>query len=627
MPIITGPNNKTRLNDTDIQAIKDMIRGSLESHMVTYTSEDEYLQYAPVRANAPKTSRIIAQEFAKTMASLDATIDAAAKGSSSVNAVDLIKQIYSDMGSNILSALNDNDLTEPEMDHALSWLRDLGTKEILHAADRAMLPRDTDEGYEKTVSGFTLPTEPMEGIENIGDYNPNRDRVQVLYEARSGNSGTLAHKVEDSMEQLKSVKPGDEMGRKYYEMQLKESLTGNSGIHAGGEMARIFSAELMAKDKISFGDLYNAFSGLNRAARGNDPLGGKFRGTGIMAGTLNGVGSGIAPEAVYKTMSQIADAMNQIKQTKDEALRKTQALHLAAFAYSMTISEHAFGDANGRTCRLFADTILQTFGLPPHTPDPEMLTVAKTIGGTPIDFKKAADIVYNGVKMSDQLLKAEHERLKQNDKESDRLDMRATQLEDSVRKLAEEAKQRLTALEGMTKKGHHDSGEYKAMRDALKKASELDPTKISMSSVEQALDAIDSTSKEYERTHKGLFKANRGYGADRLKLAKDNQKFVEFRRELLKSYTKEFSKFTIISYLHPGMNGPAAKQANTNQKKVNLAELEQEENKNKKQAAPKKRRNTVAGTNKTKENNRTKDNTKDNQIKPKSMSKDTNMTM
>ncbi len=604
MPIIKGRNDKAQLNDTDIRAIKDMIRGSLESHIVNYTSETAYLFEAPERANAMKTSRIITEEFNKAIASLDQRIDDAAKGSASVNGVDLIKQIYSDVEKNILSALVQSDLTQSEGEYALNWLIDLGTKEIIEAGNRSITPQNTDEGYEKTVSGFTLPTEPMEGIEDIGDYNPNRDRVQVLYEARSGNSGTLEVKVEDRLEELNQVPAGDTQRREYSEKNLKESLMANTGIHAGGEMARIYSAELMAKDKISFGDLYNAFSGLNQTARIGDPQGGKLRGHGIMAGRLSGVGTFIAQEDVYKTLSQIADGMNQIKQTKDEALRKTQAIKLAAFAYTMTISEHVFGDGNGRTCRLFADTILQTFGLPPHTPEPEMLTVAKTIGREPIDFNKAADILYDGVKKSDQLLKSERELQKQSPEEAKRLDKDATQLEISVKKLAEEAKKRLTDLEGMSKKGHKNGKEYEAMHDALKRASELDTSKDSLSTVDRVLDDIERTSKEYERTHTGMFKATKGYGADRLKLSKDNQKFVEFRRNVLKGYSGEFSKFIIIGALHPDMKRPPANDTNSKQRKVSLSDLENEENKNsKKKEASGRRRNTIAGSKVSKDKN------------------------
>ncbi len=92
----------------------------------------------------------------------------------------------------------------------------------------------------------------------------------------------------------------------------------------------------------------------------------------ISAGRIEGVGTFTAPKALYKTLSTIADSMNKIKKTQNEALRKTQAIQLAGFAYAVTLSEHVFMDANGRTCRLFADTILQTFELPPHTPLPDM---------------------------------------------------------------------------------------------------------------------------------------------------------------------------------------------------------------------------------------------------------------
>ena len=114
------------------------------------------------------------------------------------------------------------------------------------------------------------------------------------------------------------------------------------------------------------------------------------------------------PVNVYKTLSQIADGINQIKKVEDPALRKTRAIQLAAFSYQMLVSEHVFADANGRTGRLFADTILQTFGLPPHTPVKDKVKLVHTMG-EPMDFNAGADTFFEGIRKSDRILREERE--------------------------------------------------------------------------------------------------------------------------------------------------------------------------------------------------------------------------
>lgn len=104
-------------------------------------------------------------------------------------------------------------------------------------------------------------------------------------------------------------------------------------------------------------------------------------------------------------MSTIADYMNRIKKTSDPALQKTQAIQLAAFTYQMTLSEHLFDDANGRTCRLMSDVILQSFGLPPHTPSKEELSLCRTVDEHALDFEKGTEVFMKGVQLSDKVVK------------------------------------------------------------------------------------------------------------------------------------------------------------------------------------------------------------------------------
>ena len=62
---------------------------------------------------------------------------------------------------------------------------------------------------------------------------------------------------------------------------------------------------------------------------------------------------------------------------------------------------------------MFADSILQTFGLPPHTPSKEETEIIKTIGTGKMDFNKGAEVFLKGVQKSDLELKKDPEIAKQ----------------------------------------------------------------------------------------------------------------------------------------------------------------------------------------------------------------------
>jgi hypothetical protein len=57
--------------------------------------------------------------------------------------------------------------------------------------------------------------------------------------------------------------------------------------------------------------------------------------------------------------------MDEFMAWLESAGRDADPLELAALAYQKLVSIHPFADANGRTCRLVADIILQRGGLPP----------------------------------------------------------------------------------------------------------------------------------------------------------------------------------------------------------------------------------------------------------------------
>ena len=101
-----------------------------------------------------------------------------------------------------------------------------------------------------------------------------------------------------------------------------------------------------------------------------------------------------------------------------------------------------------------------------------------------------------------------------------------------VAMIADEAKEKLAALEKMTKQGHKDGKEYIAMHDALKTVSELDPSNASLERLDQVLGKLEGASATYGTTHSGWFKATKGYGEDRLNMSKSLKAMaVNARRE------------------------------------------------------------------------------------------------
>ena len=575
------------LNNNDIQALKDMIRSSLEAHRDYY--QNDYQKQTSTNVTISKG--MLTEVFNDALNGLDTRIDTEAGKKSSVNAEDIINGIFSDVSNKLIDVAESDILEYKEKRSVKSFILDTMSKEIRDYLNKKVPIRDTDEGYSITESSFHLATEPMEGIEDIAEYNPNSGRVQVLYDGRSGNSGTLESKVEDRQREFNEIPEENKEAKKIAQDNLNEALQSTAGLRAGGESARIHSAGLMNKKSVSFGDLYNVISDLNKQARLGDPDGGRLRPVGVSAGEINGVGTFVTSKALFKTLNTIADNINEIKKTGDEALRKTQAIQLASFAYNMTLSEHVFNDANGRTCRLFADTILQSFGLPPHIPQEDLRNNSKTMGNN-IDFDKGARAFLQGIRQSDKILKEEKERIRQLPEGKEQLNAQVTSLEESVKKLAQEAKTKLNELDSITKKGHNNGQEYTDMYNALKEVSELNPSKNNIDSVEEAISKLQEYSKVYESTHTGLFKGRSGFGLARKNISKDLQKLASFRKDVVTGFAKDLDKNTVISNLHPEGMSAGKKVNNTDLKSV--IKIEKSKNPDLKAGSTRKRSNSVS---------------------------------
>lgn len=269
-------------------------------------------------------------------------------------------------------------------DFQYGTLRRTGAVEGMEEGD-FVNERNTREAYQRTEDAYHIAEQALPGVENIAEYDPSKQKGEELLVPRMGNSGTLdPNEPENTPKTIAKAKKGFENA---------------------AEVARKGAVALRkTKGDIGFSDLFGIFTNLNKAARPNDKNGGKLRGRYIQAGRLFGVDSGKVGEQAYRTFSLIADRMNAIKKLPDRDLQKTQAIQLASFAQQMTISEHMFSDGNGRSCRLLADTILQTFGLPPHSPQEEQMHISKTMGEQ-MDFDVGANMMLNAVQRSDAKIK------------------------------------------------------------------------------------------------------------------------------------------------------------------------------------------------------------------------------
>lgn len=162
------------------------------------------------------------------------------------------------------------------------------------------------------------------------------------------------------------------------------------------ELTSAKAMELSGKENITATDIYNTFLETNSFIRKYDvaKTGKRFNGSDVNN-----------PAIMYETMNFIADNMNRINKIEDSALRKSQGLQLAAFAYSVANDSRFFKDGNSRTGSLMADTILKSYGLPAHVPQENELQSDYHLTG----YDMLKDELVKGVKEVDMKVKAEAE--------------------------------------------------------------------------------------------------------------------------------------------------------------------------------------------------------------------------
>lgn len=147
-----------------------------------------------------------------------------------------------------------------------------------------------------------------------------------------------------------------------------ETVQGNTGnvaldnTRAAYEMARGWNT---AGKPLTFAQVQE----LNAAMR--DGFSTRFGGAGGTLRTMQVVTptSGGAERIVYpKSSAMTAESLKldaYLKDISSRPLTRSQAITAAADVHSFIVQNHMFGDANGRTARMMADTILMRNGLPP----------------------------------------------------------------------------------------------------------------------------------------------------------------------------------------------------------------------------------------------------------------------
>lgn len=117
---------------------------------------------------------------------------------------------------------------------------------------------------------------------------------------------------------------------------------------------------------LTFQDI-QSLNGTLRAGTGNPTLGGapgQLRNWQVVAPTNGGTERNVFPSS-RAMPGEAAKLDAYLKEVTSRPLTRAQAITAAADVHSFIAQNHMFGDANGRTARMAADTILMRNGLPP----------------------------------------------------------------------------------------------------------------------------------------------------------------------------------------------------------------------------------------------------------------------
>lgn len=149
--------------------------------------------------------------------------------------------------------------------------------------------------------------------------------------------------------------------------QTVQGSGGNAALantQAAYDMARGWNAQ--TGRPLTFQDI-QALNATMRAGTGNPTLGGapgQLRNWQVVAPTSGGAERNVFPSS-RAMPAEAAKLDAYLREVTSRPLTRSQAITAAADVHSFIVQNHMFGDANGRTARMAADTILMRNGLPP----------------------------------------------------------------------------------------------------------------------------------------------------------------------------------------------------------------------------------------------------------------------
>ncbi|MCR4717237.1 MAG: hypothetical protein K5656_08655 [Lachnospiraceae bacterium] len=376
-PIVELEDNKVEIKESDYLAVEKILLGQL----------DAYAKYCDnKRKNETVKDKAFYLQLSEKFTSFKDTakemIKNAKESNEKTNISDFLDNYQKKLSEEIYNYLEQDEIKKSEeYDVYVQYCSEnLFNDEFNKKYDEEY--KESDVNSDKVLSNkfekFAFSDKAMEGIDEIADFDLEYDDISFLFDQRKINSNT--------------IEKDKEVENAY-----------NNGIMKSNSLAISFSK----KTNLSFGDLCDAFISIDEAVRVRDKDYTLLRVDEASADiTGRGISSGYIPKALIRTMSKIAEGMNKIKQVNDPALRKTMAIELAAYSYTLLTSESVLADGNIRSCRLFADTILQSFGLPAHIPQ-----LNERVVPMPINAKKswtnsrAKEYFFDAVKQTSTIIK------------------------------------------------------------------------------------------------------------------------------------------------------------------------------------------------------------------------------
>lgn len=456
--------NGQRISKEDQKLIVQMLRQSLNAQLERI---DWYIENNEEDAEA--FCEPIIKEYRDALEGLEKTCAKAFESGQDIKAADFMTSFFDNIADKAASKI---DKDHNQYDGFIMYVANGFGNMVYGRLKYPDMPdneQDSEDAYKRSTGNFMLAESAMEGIGDIPEYDPNSESIKALNAARSANSSSLAHGLEELEAKRQEILNDEDMSQELKDRNIErinkaeeEYKRNFFGLNTAAEMSRAHSAGLRNRETVTMSDLFTVLSDLNGANRPGDPRGGMLRGRYVQAGegenAIIGTTASSVPPMLFRALEDISGYMNVIKQTPDPALRKTRALQLAAFSFSTLLSGHFFDDGNGRTCRMFADTILQTFGLPPHTPMPEMIAGKVKTMGRGSDYRELSGIFLEGIKKSSETLEgiragAEEKRrqkeadARQKEKTAEDIAARNKKLTNPIRALVKEARDTVSRFE------------------------------------------------------------------------------------------------------------------------------------------------------------------------------------